>query len=207
MVLRLQGPDLSWTWIYIQANKDLTCQSISCTNFIIRYDQHFYLNSCLQSSCNTFSDPSVKPRPDFCRRRPAASPSSRHLVQIIQTSPSRRLAARTSALKLVNGRGRLTVVVKGQAPEQEGSLSRIFTVRCAPLPKATGLLIWVVALISSRLPTAPPPPVPLHSRRSSWWMCMNTCPRLAPLLLVTPIQQRSSPATSPLPSPPPEPPI
>lgn len=38
MVLRLQGKDLSWTWIYIQAQKDPERQAISCTNFIIRYD-------------------------------------------------------------------------------------------------------------------------------------------------------------------------
>lgn len=42
IVLRLQCKDLSWTWIYIQANKDSECQGISCTNFIIRYDKlHF----------------------------------------------------------------------------------------------------------------------------------------------------------------------
>ncbi|KAG7511534.1 neuronal PAS domain-containing protein 4-like [Solea senegalensis] len=33
MVLRLQCEDLSWTWLYIQANKDL--QGISCMNYII----------------------------------------------------------------------------------------------------------------------------------------------------------------------------
>lgn len=36
MVLRLQRVDLSWSWIYIRANKDSECQAISCTNFIIR---------------------------------------------------------------------------------------------------------------------------------------------------------------------------
>lgn len=42
MVLRLQCKDLSWTWIYIQANKDSDCQGLNCTNFIIRYDEpHF----------------------------------------------------------------------------------------------------------------------------------------------------------------------
>ncbi|XP_040906270.1 neuronal PAS domain-containing protein 4-like [Toxotes jaculatrix] len=35
MVLRLQCEDLSWTWIYIRANKDSECQGISCTNYII----------------------------------------------------------------------------------------------------------------------------------------------------------------------------
>lgn len=38
MVLRLQCKDLSWTWVYIQASKDSGCQSLSCTNFLIRYD-------------------------------------------------------------------------------------------------------------------------------------------------------------------------
>lgn len=39
MVLRLQCKDLSWTWVYIQASKDSGCQSFSCTNFLIRYDE------------------------------------------------------------------------------------------------------------------------------------------------------------------------
>lgn len=38
MVLRLQCKDLSWTWVYIQASKDSGCQSLSCTNFLIRYE-------------------------------------------------------------------------------------------------------------------------------------------------------------------------
>lgn len=38
MVLRLQCKDLSWTWIYIRAYKESDCQSIRCTNFIIRYE-------------------------------------------------------------------------------------------------------------------------------------------------------------------------
>ncbi|XP_029377586.1 LOW QUALITY PROTEIN: neuronal PAS domain-containing protein 4-like [Echeneis naucrates] len=35
MVLRLQRQDLTWTWIYTEANRDSACQSISCTNYII----------------------------------------------------------------------------------------------------------------------------------------------------------------------------
>lgn len=47
MVLRLQCKDLSWTWIYIQANKDSDCQGLNCTNFIIRYDEpHFSSWQC-----------------------------------------------------------------------------------------------------------------------------------------------------------------
>ncbi|KAF3842310.1 hypothetical protein F7725_024261 [Dissostichus mawsoni] len=35
VVLRLQCKDLSWTWIYIRANKDSESRTVSCTNFII----------------------------------------------------------------------------------------------------------------------------------------------------------------------------
>ncbi|KAM8738128.1 neuronal PAS domain-containing protein 4-like isoform 2-T2 [Acanthopagrus schlegelii] len=35
MVLRLQCKDLSWAWIYTQANKGPECEGVSCTNFII----------------------------------------------------------------------------------------------------------------------------------------------------------------------------
>ena len=38
-VLRLQCKDLSWAWIYTQANKGPECEGVSCTNFIIRYDK------------------------------------------------------------------------------------------------------------------------------------------------------------------------
>uniref|UniRef100_A0A3B3CHG7 Neuronal PAS domain-containing protein 4-like n=1 Tax=Oryzias melastigma TaxID=30732 RepID=A0A3B3CHG7_ORYME len=37
MVVRLQCSDLSWTWVYIRANRDSKNQQISCTNFIVRY--------------------------------------------------------------------------------------------------------------------------------------------------------------------------
>lgn len=43
MVLRLQCKDLSWAWIYTQANKNPGCEGVSCTNFIIRYDQLVFL--------------------------------------------------------------------------------------------------------------------------------------------------------------------
>ncbi|XP_008305006.1 neuronal PAS domain-containing protein 4-like [Stegastes partitus] len=62
MVLRLQRSDLSWTWIYIQANKDSECQCISCTNFFISETEARFLQkkisseafrpSSLQHSCH-----------------------------------------------------------------------------------------------------------------------------------------------------------
>ncbi|KAG7999960.1 Neuronal PAS domain-containing protein 4-like, partial [Nibea albiflora] len=62
IVLRLQCKDLSWTWIYIQANKDSECQGISCTNFIISETEARFLQkkissdafrpSSLANSCN-----------------------------------------------------------------------------------------------------------------------------------------------------------
>nr|XP_046258872.1 neuronal PAS domain-containing protein 4-like [Scatophagus argus] len=62
MVLRLQCKDLSWTWIYIQANKDSECLAMSCTNFIISETEARFLQkkissdafrpSSLASSCN-----------------------------------------------------------------------------------------------------------------------------------------------------------
>ncbi|XP_018535747.1 neuronal PAS domain-containing protein 4-like [Lates calcarifer] len=62
MVLRLQCEDLSWTWIYIQANKDPERQSISCANYIISETEARFLQkkissdafrpSSLANSCN-----------------------------------------------------------------------------------------------------------------------------------------------------------
>uniref|UniRef100_A0A8C5GM24 Neuronal PAS domain-containing protein 4-like n=1 Tax=Gouania willdenowi TaxID=441366 RepID=A0A8C5GM24_GOUWI len=54
LVLRFQCIDLSWTWIYIRADRDSENQSISCTNFIIRYMNN-KLTACLcLMHCNTF---------------------------------------------------------------------------------------------------------------------------------------------------------
>ncbi|KAM4591986.1 neuronal PAS domain-containing protein 4-like isoform 1-T2 [Odontesthes bonariensis] len=52
MVLRFQRTDLSWTWIYIRANKDSECQSISCTNFIISETEAKFLQKKI--SINAF---------------------------------------------------------------------------------------------------------------------------------------------------------
>ncbi|CAN9499983.1 unnamed protein product [Ophioblennius macclurei] len=49
MVLRLQRKDLSWTWIYIQANKDSECQGFSCTNFIISETEAKFLEKKISS--------------------------------------------------------------------------------------------------------------------------------------------------------------
>ncbi|KAM9345450.1 neuronal PAS domain-containing protein 4-like [Symphorus nematophorus] len=62
LVLRLQCKDLSWNWIYIQANKDSDSQGISCTNFIMSETEARFLQkkissdafrpSSLANSCN-----------------------------------------------------------------------------------------------------------------------------------------------------------
>ncbi|XP_070697639.1 neuronal PAS domain-containing protein 4-like [Pempheris klunzingeri] len=49
MVLRLQCKDLSWTWIYIQANKLSECQGMSCTNFIISETEARFLQKKISS--------------------------------------------------------------------------------------------------------------------------------------------------------------
>ncbi|XP_015235062.1 PREDICTED: neuronal PAS domain-containing protein 4-like [Cyprinodon variegatus] len=50
MILRLQCRDLSWTWIYIRANKDPECQSISCTNYIISETEAIFLQKKISVS-------------------------------------------------------------------------------------------------------------------------------------------------------------
>ncbi|XP_044070780.1 neuronal PAS domain-containing protein 4-like isoform X2 [Siniperca chuatsi] len=49
MVLRLQCKDLSWTWSYIQANKDSECQGMSCTNFLISETEARFLQTKISS--------------------------------------------------------------------------------------------------------------------------------------------------------------
>ncbi|XP_074502737.1 neuronal PAS domain-containing protein 4-like isoform X1 [Sebastes fasciatus] len=49
MVLRLQCKDLSWTWIYIRANKDSECKSVNCTNFIISETEARFLQKKISS--------------------------------------------------------------------------------------------------------------------------------------------------------------
>ncbi|XP_022599540.1 neuronal PAS domain-containing protein 4-like [Seriola dumerili] len=49
MVLRLQRQDLTWPWIYIRANKDSECQSISCTNYIISETEARFLRQKISS--------------------------------------------------------------------------------------------------------------------------------------------------------------
>ncbi|XP_078128700.1 neuronal PAS domain-containing protein 4-like [Sander vitreus] len=49
MVLRLQCKDLSWTWVYIRANKDSECQSVSCANFIISETEARFLQEKISS--------------------------------------------------------------------------------------------------------------------------------------------------------------
>ncbi|KAM4729184.1 neuronal PAS domain-containing protein 4-like [Anableps anableps] len=50
MILRLQSTDLSWIWIYIRANKDPECQSISCTNYIISETEAKFLQKKISSA-------------------------------------------------------------------------------------------------------------------------------------------------------------
>ncbi|XP_029305989.1 LOW QUALITY PROTEIN: neuronal PAS domain-containing protein 4-like [Cottoperca gobio] len=52
VVLRLQCKDLTWTWIYIQANKDSECQSVSCTNFIISETEARFLQEKIISDAS-----------------------------------------------------------------------------------------------------------------------------------------------------------
>ncbi|XP_047459147.1 neuronal PAS domain-containing protein 4-like isoform X2 [Mugil cephalus] len=49
MVLRLQRTDLSWTWLYIRANKDSERHAISCTNFIISETEAKFLQKKISS--------------------------------------------------------------------------------------------------------------------------------------------------------------
>ncbi|CAJ1067419.1 neuronal PAS domain-containing protein 4-like [Xyrichtys novacula] len=49
MVLRLQCKDLSWTWIYTQANKLSELQGVSCTNFIISEAEARFLQKKIRS--------------------------------------------------------------------------------------------------------------------------------------------------------------
>ncbi|KAM9727036.1 neuronal PAS domain-containing protein 4-like [Menidia menidia] len=49
MVLRFQRMDLSWTWIFIRANKESESQSIGCTNFIIGETEARYLQEKISS--------------------------------------------------------------------------------------------------------------------------------------------------------------
>lgn len=67
MVLRLQCKDLSWTWIYIRANKDSESQSVSCTNFTIRYDKlSFFHHAYLDSVRNIFPVTNINLTHCFC---------------------------------------------------------------------------------------------------------------------------------------------
>ncbi|XP_054456505.1 neuronal PAS domain-containing protein 4-like [Anoplopoma fimbria] len=52
MVLRLQCKDLSWTWIYIRANKEPEGQGLSCTNFLISETEARFLQKKI--SCDAF---------------------------------------------------------------------------------------------------------------------------------------------------------
>ncbi|XP_069546156.1 neuronal PAS domain-containing protein 4-like [Brachyistius frenatus] len=65
MVLRLQRTDLSWSWIYVRANKDSECQSISCTKFIISETEATFLQKKISSDAF----------------RPASLPNSTHFAQ------------------------------------------------------------------------------------------------------------------------------
>uniref|UniRef100_A0A3P8UBP2 PAS domain-containing protein n=1 Tax=Amphiprion percula TaxID=161767 RepID=A0A3P8UBP2_AMPPE len=69
MVLRLQRTDLSWTWIYIRANKDSECQSISCTNFIISETEAEFLKKKISS--DAFRPSSLPHSYHFTQQAPA----------------------------------------------------------------------------------------------------------------------------------------
>uniref|UniRef100_A0A1A8MQ49 Neuronal PAS domain protein 4a n=1 Tax=Nothobranchius pienaari TaxID=704102 RepID=A0A1A8MQ49_9TELE len=65
MVLRLQHSDLSWSWNYIRANRDLECYNISCTNCIISETEAKFLQK--STSSDAF--------------RPSAAPNYPHSAQ------------------------------------------------------------------------------------------------------------------------------
>ena len=119
VVHRLQCKDLSWTWIYIRANKNSESQTVSCTNFIIRYDKlTFFSTPEMMLYENVYKSTTdlihcfalvVKQRPDFFRRKSAVMPSS--------PPPSRRPTLRAPIQNALKGRGRLTAKVRSQVPK------------------------------------------------------------------------------------------
>ncbi|KAM3606049.1 uncharacterized protein V6R79_009869 [Siganus canaliculatus] len=90
LVLRVQCKDLSWTWIYMQANKGSDCQHVCCTNFIISETEARFLQSnissdafrpsALENSCHFAGQPSSHTQSHgnakcFKRRRTSISQS------------------------------------------------------------------------------------------------------------------------------------
>ncbi|XP_073338512.1 neuronal PAS domain-containing protein 4-like [Pagrus major] len=73
MVLRLQCKDLSWAWIYTQANKGPECEGVSCTNFIISETEARFLQKKISS--DAFSPSSRTNSCNFAARQAPRSQS------------------------------------------------------------------------------------------------------------------------------------
>ncbi|KAF6725576.1 Neuronal PAS domain-containing protein 4 [Oryzias melastigma] len=69
MVVRLQCSDLSWTWVYIRANRDSKNQQISCTNFIVSPTEATFLQKKI--CCDAFKSSSVPSSFHFTQNAPA----------------------------------------------------------------------------------------------------------------------------------------
>ncbi|XP_021165091.2 neuronal PAS domain-containing protein 4-like [Fundulus heteroclitus] len=95
MILRLQRTDLSWTWIYIRANKDSECRSISCTNYIISETEAKFLQKKISSAA---FKPSSVPNYLYCAQEGPQSQSVGAKCfkrQRMSSSQSEELGART----------------------------------------------------------------------------------------------------------------
>ncbi|MEQ2298031.1 hypothetical protein AMECASPLE_000941 [Ameca splendens] len=95
MILRLQSTNLSWTWIYIRANKDPECQSISCTNYIISETEAKFLQKKISSAA--FKPSSVPNYLFFAQEVPQSQSVSAKCFKRrrICSSQSEELGART----------------------------------------------------------------------------------------------------------------
>lgn len=188
MVVRLQCSDLSWTWVYIRANRDSKNQQISCTNFIVRYHDALEQTRPAAFTMTSLGFSVVQQKQHSCRRKSAAMPSSRHRCQVPFILPKMHLLEKDT--RGWRGRAPQTSDVGSWMPEGDGSRSGTSTVSCAPPPwTAALLLLWLTALFS----TAPPPPAPLwswgSSTMTSWWMLMNA------QISSFPLQKAPPPAT------------
>lgn len=81
VVVRLQCADLSWTWVYIRANRDPDNQQISCSNFIVRYEAVEQTRAAALS-VTSLGFLLVQQKQRSCRRKSDVMPSGRHRRQI-----------------------------------------------------------------------------------------------------------------------------
>ncbi|KAI9533669.1 hypothetical protein NQZ68_019750 [Dissostichus eleginoides] len=80
VVLRLQCKDLSWTWIYIRANKDSESRTVSCTNFIISETEGKFLQEKISGDAFTPSSQQARhaqsPNPKCFKRQRTSNSQS-----------------------------------------------------------------------------------------------------------------------------------